>query len=79
MSDDEIKGLFSSYPNDFNQTHNIDADGNILYSILAFDQALATALLMIMILAVNDEKNVNIEPGARPFYVGLGLVAIRLG
>ena len=46
---------------------------------MAFDQALATALLMIVILAVNDEKNVNIEPGARPLYVGLGLVAIRLG
>ena len=75
MSDNEIKGLFSSYPNDF----NIDSDGNILYSVLAFDQALATALLMIVILAVNDEKNVNIEPGVRPLYVGLGLVAIRLG
>ena len=46
---------------------------------MASDQALATALLMIVILAVNDEKNVNIESGARPLYVGLGLVAIRLG
>ena len=75
MTDNEIKGLFSSYPNRV----NIDSDGNILNSVLALDQALATALLMIVILAVNDEKNVNIEPGARPLYVGLGLVAIRLG
>ena len=75
MTDNEIKGFFSSYPNSF----NVDSDGNLFHGNLAFDQALATALLMIVILAVNDEKNVNIEPGARPLYVGLGLVAIRLG
>ena len=75
MTDNEIKLFFSSYPN----PQNFDSDGNILYGILAFDQVLATALLMIVILAVNDEKNFNIELGARPLYVGLGLVAIRLG
>jgi len=60
-------GIFTSYPNkDITNTW-----------ILAYDQALGTALLVIIILAVTDEKNMKVPTGMVPLYIGLGLSAIH--
>lgn len=43
------------------------------------DQLLATALLLIIIVAVTDEKNMKVPKELLPLYCGLGLAAINLG
>jgi len=62
-------GIFASYP------HGGDwAPTNVT---LAFDQILGTALLLIIILAVTDDKNMNVSSGLVPLLIGLGLSAIH--
>ena len=45
---------------------------------LAFDQLIGTAMLLIIILAVTDDKNMKVPQGMVPLYIGLGLTAIHL-
>ena len=45
---------------------------------LAMDQMLGTAMLLIIILAVTDDKNMNIQSSLVPLTIGLGLTAIHL-
>ena len=45
---------------------------------LAMDQMLGTAMLLIIILAVTDNKNMKIENSLVPLTIGLGLTAIHL-
>ena len=42
------------------------------------DQVLGTAMLLIIILAVTDKKNMKIESSLVPLTIGLGLTAIHL-
>lgn len=62
------QGIFASYPFT-NQTSGLT---------LAFDQILGTALLLIIILAVTDEKNMKVISGLVPLLIGLGLTAIHI-
>lgn len=43
-----------------------------------FDQVLGTALLLLLIFAVTDERNVTLSPGLAPVVIGLIVVAIGL-
>ena len=43
-----------------------------------FDQALGTAVLLIIILAVTDKKNMNVSSGLIAPLIGLGLAAIHI-
>ena len=45
---------------------------------LFFDQLLGTALLLIIILSVTDERNMKVPSGFVPLFIGLGLTAIHL-
>ena len=45
--------------------------------MLAYDQTLGTALLLIIILAVTDERNMKVPSGMVALYIGLGLSAIH--
>ena len=45
---------------------------------LAMDQMLGTAMLLIIILAVTDDKNMKIQSSLVPITIGLGLTAIHL-
>ena len=42
------------------------------------DQMLGTAMLLIIILSVTDNKNMKIENSLVPITIGLGLTAIHL-
>ena len=42
------------------------------------DQILGTAMLLIIILAVTDNKNMKIDSSLVPITIGLGLTAIHL-
>ena len=70
---DKVKGIFATYPN------NGTIIGEVPTAILVYDQILATALLLIIIMSVNDEKNVNVGPSLGALYCGLGLTAIKSG
>jgi len=65
-------GIFATFPNAL--------EGCKLPSTttLIFDQMLAAGLLMVIILAVTDERNCKVPPGLIPPLVGLGLTVIRL-
>ncbi len=43
-----------------------------------FDQVLGTALLLFLIFAVTDERNVTLAPGLAPVVIGLIVVAIGI-
>jgi glycerol uptake facilitator protein len=43
-----------------------------------FDQVLGTALLLFLIFAVTDERNVKLAPGLAPLVIGLIVVAIGM-
>jgi glycerol uptake facilitator protein len=43
-----------------------------------FDQVLGTALLLFLIFAVTDERNVTLSPGLAPVVIGLIVVAIGI-
>ncbi|XP_040582079.1 aquaporin-9 [Lepeophtheirus salmonis] len=66
---EKTQGIFASYPS---------ADINASVASLCFDQILATALLIIIILAVTDDKNMKIISSLVPISIGLGLTAIHL-
>jgi len=61
----ESAGIFATYPGAFGPSTGI----------LFLDQLLGTALLLIIILSVNDKHN---KTGLAPLYIGLGLTAIHL-
>lgn len=63
------KGIFSSYP-------NTEANGGNIW-VLMYDQTLSTAMLVLMILAVSDEKNMVDSIGLKPLFIGLGKTAIK--
>jgi len=63
----ETAGIFASFPSDVPSTVT-----------LAFDQLIGTAMLLIIILAVTDDKNMKVPQGMVPLYIGLGLTAIHL-
>ena len=65
---DNTMGIFASYPS-FAETSTVT---------LAMDQMLGTALLLIIILAVTDDNNMNIQSSLVPITIGLGLTAIHL-
>jgi len=65
---DKTMGIFASYPS-FAETSTVT---------LAMDQMLGTALLLIIILAVTDDNNMNIQSSLVPITIGLGLTAIHL-
>ena len=67
------KGIFATYPN------NDTIIGEVPTSVLAYDQILATALLLIIIMSVIDERNVNVGSSLGALYCGLGLTAIKSG
>lgn len=60
-------GLFGTFP----------ANQNISTATLAMDQILGTALLLIIILAVTDDRNMKVSSGLVPLLIGLGLAAIH--
>jgi len=64
------QGIFSTYP--FFDTKQVTTVS------LAMDQMLGTAMLLIIILAVTDDKNMNIQSSLVPLTIGLGLTAIHL-
>jgi len=66
---DGTAGIFASYP------HGTGWEPSSV--TLAFDQILGTALLLIIILAVTDAKNMNVSSGLVPLLIGLGLAAIH--
>lgn len=59
-------GFFASFPNSVAST-----------ATLIVDQALGTACLLIIILAVTDSRNMNVSSGLTPLLIGLGLAAIH--
>ncbi len=61
-------GIFASYPTlkDYDTW------------TLVMDQALGTALLLVIILAVTDKRNMNVSSGLVPLLIGLGLAAIHI-
>ena len=74
-------GIWASYPNGgaYN-SENEDLLSDPLPSTvtLFFDQLLGTALLLIIILSVTDERNMKVPSGLVPLFIGLGLTAIHL-
>ena len=65
-------GIFASYPG------SVATDGEEMHTfMLAYDQTLGTALLLIIILAVTDERNMKVPSGMVALYIGLGLSAIH--
>jgi len=64
------QGIFASYPNfPLEQVSTLS---------LAMDQILGTAMLLLIILAVTDSNNMNIQSSLVPIIIGLGLTAIHL-
>ena len=60
-------GIFASYPNPATTTVT-----------QVMDQALGTALLLVIILAVTDSRNMKVASGLVPLLIGLGLTAIHI-
>ena len=63
-------GIFASYP--FFDVSDVTTRS------LAVDQILGTAMLLIIVLAVTDDKNMKIHSSMIPITIGLGLTAIHL-
>lgn len=61
-------GIFASYP----------ASAELSTTTLVFDQMLGTAILVVIILAVTDSKNMKVPSGLVPLLIGLGLTSIHL-
>ena len=64
---DYAAGIFATYPN--------PASGTVT---LVMDQALGTAVLLVIILAVTDERNMKVASGLVPLLIGLGLAVIHI-
>ena len=60
-------GIFATYPNEAASI-----------ATLVVDQALGTAVLLVIILAVTDERNMKVTSGLVPLLIGLGLAAIHI-
>ena len=60
-------GIFASFPNPSSST-----------ATLIVDQALATACLLVIILAVTDKRNMDVPSGLVAPLIGLGLAAIHI-
>ena len=65
----ETAGIFASYPWPVDQ---------LTTTTLVFDQIIGTMVLIIIIMAVTDEKNMKVQSGLIPLLIGLGLSAIHL-
>ncbi len=61
----DMAGIFATYPNP-----NLSVFGGF------FDQALATALLVLLVLAVSDKQNEHLSLGTVAFLVGSTITAI---
>ena len=46
--------------------------------VLAMDQMLGTAMLLLIILGVTDSRNMQISASCVPLLIGLGLSALHL-
>eukprot|EP00095_Tigriopus_kingsejongensis_P000695 maker-scaffold58_size443543-snap-gene-2.10 protein:Tk00695 transcript:maker-scaffold58_size443543-snap-gene-2.10-mRNA-1 annotation:"Aquaporin-3" len=68
MSYAETRGIFASYP----------ASDQLSVTTLIMDQLLGTGLLLIIILAVTDSRNMKVSSGLVPLLIGLGLAAIHI-
>jgi len=64
------RGIFSSYP--FFGTDKVG------FLSLGVDQVVGTAILVIIIVSVTDDKNMKIKSSMVPLLIGLGLTAIHL-
>ena len=73
-------GIWASYPNGGSYNSETEEMSDPLPSTvtLFFDQLLGTALLLIIILSVTDERNMKVPSGLVPLFIGLGLTAIHL-
>ena len=73
-------GIWASYPGGgaYNSTTETGSDPIPSTVTLFFDQLLGTALLLIIILSVTDERNMKVPSGLVPLFIGLGLTAIHL-
>lgn len=61
-------GNFASYP----------FSDQISMVTLIFDQALGTAVLLVIILSVTDGRNMKVDSGLVPLLIGLGLAVIHM-
>lgn len=68
LTDVDVAGVFATYP----------GNGKFNIGTLIADQLLGTALLLIIILAVTDSRNMNVPSGMVPILIGFGLTAIHL-
>ena len=74
-------GTWASYPHNgaYNSTSGEVTSEPLPTTVtLFFDQLLGTALLLIIILSVTDERNMKVPSGLVPLFIGLGLTAIHL-
>ena len=63
----QAAGIFATYPNEASSIPT-----------LILDQALGTAVLSVIILAVTDDRNMKAASGLIPLLIGLGLTAIHI-
>jgi MIP family channel proteins len=70
--------MFASYPNTFKISPNSSEFAAPSVATLAMDQMFATALLVVIILAVTDDKNMKVIGSMVPLLIGLGLCAIHI-
>jgi len=68
-------GIFASYPNVAVSNGTLVMPSNVT---LVMDQALGTAVLLVIILAVTDERNMKVASGLVAPLIGLGLAAIHI-
>ena len=63
----QAAGIFATYPNEASSI-----------ATLIVDQALGTAVLLVIILAVTDERNMKVTSGLVPLLIGMGLAVIHI-
>ena len=56
----------------------VDLSSAISTNELVWDQVLGTWILVVIIFAVTDSKNMKVPSGLVPLYIGLGLAVIHL-
>ena len=61
----DLAGIFATYP-----VSSLSVFGGF------FDQAFATALLVLVVLAVGDKKNVDLAPGTAAIVIGITVMII---
>ncbi len=50
-----------------------------LSASLSFPQVMGTAMLIVLVMGIGDERNMRVPHGLVPLYAGLGLMAVILG